>query len=63
MIALDIQPYCQNCPDFDGKVTHECMEFYSIEYAGMQHEYKHVITCLNKERCEEMMKYLRQQRA
>lgn len=62
MIKLDIQPYCRNCPDFEAKTDHECLEFSGMGFNKTAYEHRYVITCRNKKRCEEMVTYLRQQR-
>lgn len=64
MITLDVQPYCNNCPYFEAKTDHELLEFSSIEFSNMGNSYEHryVITCQNRGHCEEIVKYLRQQK-
>lgn len=63
MIALDVQPYCNNCPYFEAKTDHECVKKSpSLAVLEPSYDHQYVITCRNRERCEEMVKYLRQQR-
>lgn len=55
MIKLEVETYCQNCPDFDPEV-------YKYSYEGdMRHTddvNETVVYCKYKQRCHSIAKYM-----
>lgn len=57
MIRLDIEKYCENCPDFEPSVYK-----YSYENGDMRQTddvYETVISCEYKTRCHSIAKYMK----
>lgn len=53
MITLQVEPYCQNCPDF------EPVKNAITSYAGnVAIERNTVVTCEHKDRCAAVAKFL-----
>ena len=60
MIRLDIQPYCEQCCDFDPDVTKPVKNtIYSDEQIVLQTDT--IVRCRNAKRCEHIKRYLEQQ--
>ena len=60
MIRLDIQPYCEQCCDFDPDVTKPVKNtIYSDEQIVLQTDT--IVRCKNAKRCEHIKRYLEQQ--
>ena len=60
MIRLDIQPYCEQCCDFDPDVTKPVKNtIYSDEPIVLQTDT--IVRCKNAKRCEHIKRYLEQQ--
>lgn len=55
MINLSVQPYCENCMDFEAEVK-------KIEYVYGSGRCYTEITCRNKSKCESIMRYLQEER-
>ena len=54
MIKLELEPYCQNCPNFEPRV-----EVHTIECGfGDLVRYDTFIKCENAHKCKNMMRYL-----
>ena len=49
MIELSVKEYCQECPDFDAKVT--------VKYDENKNIYT-TVTCKHAKRCEGIKRYL-----
>lgn len=58
MITLDVEEYCQNCPDFEADV--EKTQVFAIG-KGMKKETANetVVRCEHSVKCNTMMNYLR----
>ena len=54
MIALQVENYCQNCPDFEPY----CNRLYSLD-----DHVETLVQCVRKDRCKEIKKYIEQQMA
>lgn len=55
MINLRIQPYCEECGDFEAEVEKcEIENFFGDIICDTE------ITCKNKDRCEKMIKHLKE---
>lgn len=55
MIYLEVQDYCQNCPDFEAdvcKVTTESMNFEEHDFSDTK------ISCTKRKRCAGLVRYL-----
>lgn len=51
MIALQVENYCQNCPDFEPY----CNRLYSLQSVET------LVQCVHKDRCKEIKTYIEQQ--
>lgn len=62
MITLIVEPYCQNCPDFEPKVDKNITECYTDNLATMErHRYSFAnteIRCVHRDRCKAVKEYL-----
>ena len=54
MIELCVMGYCHNCPEFEADVTKMNFEVYANVV-----RYDSVIRCKNRERCEAIKRYLK----
>ena len=55
MIEIKIQPYCEECRDFEPEVEkNEIESFFGNIICDTE------ITCRNKDRCEKMIEYLKE---
>ena len=53
MIKLDVEKYCQDCPDFEAKVYKEFFEdFYGFKLPNTY------ISCKNTDKCRRIKRYL-----
>ena len=55
-IKLQVEEYCQNCPNFEATV-----EKFDFNAGGTTYLYDTVIKCSNAEQCGHMMEFLRNQ--
>mgnify|MGYP003315059023 CR=1 FL=1 len=55
-IKLQVEPYCQNCPNFEAVV-----EKYDFNGCDTTYLYDTTIACENAAQCQRMMEYLRNQ--
>ena len=53
MIRLDVEDYCQNCPEFDPCLANE---YIISSFDGNHDELNRDVTCGHRRRCEEMYK-------
>lgn len=53
-IELEVEDYCQNCPDFEAQTT---------TLATLGRIYDTTITCKRKRRCAGLVRYLKEQKA
>jgi hypothetical protein len=51
MISLQVENYCQNCPDFEPY----CNRLYSLQSVET------LVQCTHKDRCKEIKTYIEQQ--
>ena len=62
MIELKIEEYCQNCPDFEAKVTVKENELFTMESPTPCERYCNtIVACAHAKRCEGIKRYLQQQ--
>lgn len=54
MITLQVENYCQNCPDFEPY----CNRLYSLD-----DHVETLVQCVHKDRCKEIKAYIEQQMA
>lgn len=52
MITIDVQPYCQNCPDFEADVCKFIAESVNLEEINTK------ISCTKRKRCAGLVRYL-----
>lgn len=57
MIRLEVEDYCQNCPDFEAKVDSTSLHANDKEVVNY-----HIIRCKHARRCERMKEYLEGQK-
>lgn len=53
-IELDVEDYCQNCPDFKPELT-------TLKFLG--NDFLHNVACERKRRCAGLVRYLKEQKA
>lgn len=59
MITLEVEEYCQNCPEFEAHVVKS--HTIAIERRIMEEQAnKTVVECKHSARCEAIMKYVRE---
>ena len=56
MIFLEVQPYCQNCLDFQAVVEHPDTLYASGEIVERGDT---IVRCANRRRCESLVRYLK----
>lgn len=63
MIRLDVQPYCDVCPDFTPDVKMPDKIYYSTPdgVQGYEQSGDTVVRCKYRRRCEAMVRYLQKQ--
>lgn len=57
MIELSVKDYCQECPDFDAKVTVKYDEIENVKGKKSKIIYT-TVTCKHAKRCEGIKRYL-----
>lgn len=57
MIELSVKEYCQECPDFDAKVTVKYDENEDVKGKKSKNIYT-TVTCKHAKRCEGIKRYL-----
>lgn len=62
MIALKIEEYCHNCPDFEPSVNKETFSNYDIDFCKTRYRTNTLITCERRDRCKSHMEYLSEQK-
>ena len=60
MIKLEVEEYCQNCPEFKPKTTNGSY-FFGFGTEDITHVSKFNITCKHAERCKAIRSYLNDQ--
>ncbi len=61
MINLEVQPYCENCTDFDARIEKYKVDLAADGWEGNEHGSETVISCKYRKRCEGIYRYLRKQ--
>ena len=56
MIKINVEKYCENCPDFKVEQDTSCAE--SID--GEIRFTTHILTCVHKNACAQIFKYAKQ---
>ena len=63
MIKLTVDPYCENCPEFEPDVDKDIHTYRSSDFRliGTVAECDTTITCKHKLRCESMIRQLKKE--
>ena len=69
MIKLEVEDYCQECPDFDAEIVKvdksyadHCYGFNGVKYATV-HLHDTTISCKNKRKCAVIEECIKQRMA
>ena len=67
MIRLEVEPYCQECQDFEADVERpECDLLFGVDYDGKTLTYLQysdtIIRCKYRNRCRRLSQYLERQK-
>lgn len=58
MIELSVKEYCQECPDFDAKVSVKYDEIHDDRRCKTTKTICTTVTCMHAKRCEGIKRYL-----
>lgn len=60
MIKLNVEEYCQDCPDFEAEVEKATVEVHDFDFmsCGIKTVTDTVIKCANCEKCDKIRQYL-----
>lgn len=56
-IELHVEPYCQDCPEFEAKTVKHLFQYYGDINARA----KTIVFCEHRDRCDKMMEYLKKE--
>ena len=57
-MEIKIEPYCENCPEFEPVCTTSCFYSNDDEYTKL---IQRVIYCKHNKRCKNLVRYLKNQ--
>lgn len=57
-IELVIDPYCENCPEFEAKVERETWETFETFDGHRSRRTKTFVTCVHRDRCRCVKEYI-----
>lgn len=58
MIRVEVQGYCQSCPNFEPEVEKITMSHDDLKLRSVVHITSTIIRCTQRERCEHIKQYL-----
>lgn len=61
MIRLDIDEYCNNCPEFESDVKKDVIHYKTIDF-GKTSIVNTIITCEHRERCCSIKNFLEEEK-
>lgn len=63
MYKLIVEPYCENCPEFEVNDAKEDLYLDNFISPEPDHYINHAITCKHMRRCSNMIKWLKKNKA
>lgn len=63
MYKLIVEPYCENCPEFEVNDAKEDLYFDNFISPEPDHYINHALTCKHMRRCSNMIKWLKKNKA
>ena len=63
MYKLIVEPYCENCPEFEVNDTREDLFMEDFISPEPNRYINHAITCKHKRRCANMIEWLKKNKA
>lgn len=61
MIHLEVEPYCENCPDFRPELETSELDKYEMTSRDVVKYYDHAVRCVHAERCRHIVEVFKKE--